>query len=135
MKDKTSALNDFSFTLYIYKQIAKKEVTSFSDFPLSDSEIVNWWISDYGVTIFDGQVDWLFTDEITLALLTDSRLSSETVLEKHPLEFIKYPNNMGIIGAYFQDTYSLEFIMSLTRYLAIKFPAKMQKRPTFPFDI
>lgn len=57
-----------SFTLYVYKQIAKKEVTSLSDSPLSDSEIVSWWISDYGVIIFDGQVDWLFTDEITLAL-------------------------------------------------------------------
>lgn len=105
---------------YIYKQTSDKELENFyeklkgreiSFFDEKDIKVEYYYLTNFGVVIFDGNVEWLFSNEETLHKMSKFLKIKDNILEDNN------PYCELDIPFYIKGAYSLSYLLRLIIYL------------------
>lgn len=105
---KTKQINFLEDRSQFYTELLKREKQVFEEL---DLEVVYYYVTSYGVVVYDGDVDWLFTDEKTLYRIAEKVGFYEFVVSQD----VFYSNLQT--PYYINDMYSTGYLIELTHFL------------------
>ncbi|EXJ24506.1 hypothetical protein ADIAL_0021 [Alkalibacterium sp. AK22] len=105
---KTKQISFLEDRSQFYTGVSKREKQVFEEL---DLEVVYYYVTSYGVVVYDGDVDWLFTDEKTLYRIAEKVGFYEFVVSQD----VFYSNLQ--MPYYINDMYSTGYLIELIHFL------------------